>query len=150
MTHTIVKQGLLLLALAVGCAAQAQKKPVFELSTLDKLKATASSHFDAGLPDQNFGKWFKRLVYPAAPDYQETPCDSASSGAQAAAKPQCYVVTAPVGMQKVTLRFAFDAAHNDFKYVDGMLEPSDPRNKRMTKKLQKLSDLPGMVHPQGQ
>jgi hypothetical protein len=143
----MVKHVVIVLALA--CAALAQKKAAFELSTLDKLKGTASSHFDSSLPDQQFSKWFKRLVHPAVPDYQETSCEG--NGSATAAKSQCYIVTALAGpMQRVTLRFAYDAEHGDFKYLDGMLEPSDPRNKRMSRKLQKLGDLPAMVHPEGQ
>ncbi len=143
------------MALALACAAlalgQDQKKPALEMSTLDKLKSTASSHFDSSLPDQQFSKWFKRLVRPAVPDYQETSCEGNGPGSATAAKRQCYIVTALVEpMQKVTLRFAYDAEHNDFKYLEGMIEPSDPRNKRMSRKLQKLSDLPAIVHPEGQ
>ena len=138
-----------LFILILACPLWAQKQP-FELSTVDKLRSTGSSKLDPALPPQFFGKWFRRLVNPTIPEYAVRDCDSATTTASAgAAKPQCIYATASLPPTRiVTLKFLVDSAHNSFQYLEGTIGPSDPASKQPTKAIKKLSDLPGMIHPE--
>jgi hypothetical protein len=138
-----------LLLLLLSSTVLAQKRP-FELSTVDKLKATESAHFDPSLPPQNFGRWFRRLVRPGEAMYEVRDCEGAvKAPPSAASKPQCvYVMSALPAGRTVNLRFVFDSEHNSFEYLDGSIGPSDPRNKQPTRQVKKLGDLPKMINPE--
>ena len=139
----------ILMFLVLSCSMFAQQKKAFELGTVDKLRSMPASHFDSALPDQQFGKWFKRLVYPSVPDFQLRECEGQAASP---AKTQCIYVSAPIPQQVrvINLRFAVDDAGKDFHYVEGTVGPSDPRNKQPTRNITKLSELVPLVKPEGQ
>ena len=137
--------------LLLSCALSAQKVP-FQLPPIEKLKGIESSHFDSSLPTLFFGKWFKRLVHPAVPNYEPRDCESATAAPKpGAAKQQCFYVWAAVPPERtVALTFRLNTASNSFDYVEGSIGPSDPKSKQPTRKITKLSELPALVHPEGQ
>jgi len=147
-----MKRILFLLLFSSFLPAQTAQKPPFELQPVDRLKATESAHFDPALPPQNFGRWFRRLVYPAVPNYELRACDTITTVTQPQGpKPQCAYVTAVLPQGRVvSLRFTFDAEHKSFDYAEGSIGPSDPKNKQPTQAIKKLGELTALVHPEGQ
>src|SRR5437773_1588666 len=129
------------------------QKPPFVLKPWEKLQTIETAHFDPALPPRHpFGRWFRRLVVPAVPEYEQRDCDSAATPASSdAPKPQCIFVTValPPG-RLLSLKFTFDAEHNSFDYAEGTIGPKDPRSKQPTRLIKKLSELPAIVHPEGQ
>ena len=106
-------------------------------------------HFDPAMPQINLGRWFRRLVYPAVPNYERRDCDNAAAGAKTdAPKAQCIFVTAALTRGRfLNLKFVFDAGQGVYNYGGGSLVSSDPQNPG-TKAVPKLSELEAMVQPE--
>lgn len=131
---------------------------------IDRLKTTPVSQLDPALPAKPFAEWLNDLVKPAHPGYEVNDCGERNGTAEEKGKefPLCVSVRADVSpLSRLELRFVvatYVVPQNasakpaekpaKMELFQGTLGPSNPRIKRPTRLIRKLSEVGPLLHPE--
>ncbi len=151
---------LSLAVLTMNAPATAQSRD--DQRWIDQLKKTPVSQIEAGLSPASFAGWFADLVKPSQTEYEVKECEDTNSPAAEKNQERLLCVVAytkppePNWERAIQLTFvvavlaasnqrAADAKPAPCRFLGGFEGPSNPRMKRMTRKISKLSELEGLL-----
>ncbi|MGZ4845226.1 MAG: hypothetical protein ACXVJ1_10845 [Candidatus Angelobacter sp.] len=148
---------LLLIGLFAGnrCSSQGKGQDHSQ-AWVERLKTTPVARMEAGLPEASFADWFADLVKPSQTEYEVKECQETPAAPTSQKRLLCvFAYTKPlepdwnraiqlnfvVGILTPSQKGTIDAKPVPCRFLSGFEGPSNPRMKRPTRWISKLSEL---------